>query len=111
MSPPRLIAIPALAFFLAAPGTCFAQSDPPAGKYECWHFSTPLPGMNLTIKGGGQYIDAEGKTGSYTIANGQIAFTGGDFDGQRTKFRPGKPPTIAIIGPSGGETETCQPPG
>ena len=88
-----------------------AQSDLPQGRYECWHFSTPLPGMNLTVKGGGQYVDADGTTGSYTLTNGQIAFSGGAFDGQHAKFRPGKPPTIAIIGPSGGETEACQPPG
>ena len=101
----------AFALSLAVPAVALAQADLPTGKYECWHFSTPLPGMNLTIKGGGQYVDAEGHTASYTFANGQIAFKGGDFDGQHAKFRPGKPPTIAIIGPSGGETETCQPPG
>jgi hypothetical protein len=101
----------ACVFTLSAAGAAYAQSDLPPGKYECWHFSTPLPGMNLTVKGGGRYVDVEGKTGSYALTNGQIAFTGGAFDGQRAKFRPGKPPTIAIIGPGGGETETCQPPG
>lgn len=107
---PRRVFAAAVLVLLSA-GPAVAQSDLPAGKYECWHFSTPLPGMNLTVKGGGQYVDAEGRTGSYTFANGQIAFKGGDFDGQYARFRAGKPPTIAVIGPSGGETETCQPPG
>jgi hypothetical protein len=51
------------------------------------------------------------RSGTYTFSNGQIAFRGGALDGQRAEFRAGRPPTIAILGPSGGETETCQPPG
>jgi hypothetical protein len=106
-----LTALPSLLLAMTTSAAAFAQADIPPGKYECWHFSTPLPGMAFTIKGGGQYVDVEGKSGTYTLSNGQIAFRGGAFDGQHAVFRAGRPPTIAILDPSGGETESCQPPG
>jgi hypothetical protein len=88
----------------------FAQTgDIPTGRYECWYFTTPLPGMNFVIQGGGRYVDVEGKNGSYTVASGQIAFKGGALDGQHALFKPQKPPTIAFLGTGGRETETCQP--
>jgi hypothetical protein len=44
-----------------------ATADTPPGKYECWHFSTPLPGMTFTGKGGGQYVDVKGKIGNLHV--------------------------------------------
>lgn len=66
--------------------------------------------MNFVIQGGGRYLDAEGKSGSYTLASGKIAFKGGALDGQTALFKPQKPPTIAFLGTGVRETETCQPP-
>ena len=94
----------------AWPMLALAQGDIPTGKYECWYFSTPLPGMNFTIQGGGRYLDVQGKSGSYTLASGQIAFKGGALDGQHALYKPRNPPTIAFLGTGGRETETCQPP-
>jgi hypothetical protein len=85
-------------------------ADIPTGKYECWYFTRPLPGMAFTVNGGGKYTDIEGKVGAYSVNSGQLAFRGGALDGQQAVYRPGRPPTIAFLGTGGRETETCQPP-
>jgi hypothetical protein len=91
----------------AAAESAFAQAIP-AGKYECWHFSTPLPGMNFTLMAGGRYTDAAGQSGSYSVSGNSISFRGANLDGQRGMYRPGPPPTIGIMGTGGRETESCQ---
>jgi hypothetical protein len=81
----------------------------PAGHYVCFHFTTPLPLLNFTIKGGGRYVDAGGRTGSYSFSGGKITFHGGNFDGQHAAFRSRGTPTIAFMSARGAETEVCQP--
>jgi hypothetical protein len=91
---------------IAAPA---AAQIPPA-HYVCYYFTTPLPLMNFTVTGPGQYTDAGGNKGSFSANGaGQFVFTGGNFDGQTAVFRPGNPPTVAFQGTGGRETETCQP--
>ncbi len=86
-----------------------AQADIPAGHYVCFYFTRPLPLMNFTINGGGRYVDAGGKPGTYTFVQGRIVFHGGNFDGQRAVFRNQNPPKIAFMSDRNAETEVCQP--
>ena len=91
---------------IAAPA--FAQLPP--AHYNCYYFGRPLPLMNFTITGPGQYTDAKGAPGTYSAnGSGQFVFSGGNFDGQTAVFRLGNPPTIAFMGTGGRETESCQP--
>ncbi len=87
--------------------SAFAQSIP-TGRYECWYFTRPLPGLNFTLMSGGRYTDADGNPGSYNVAGGGIGFSGGALDGQHGVYRGGTPPTIGIMGTGGRETESCQ---
>jgi hypothetical protein len=108
---PRLTA-PMLFAVMSVLGSAaaFAQGAIPTGRYECYYFTTPLPGMAFTINGPGSYSDVEGKAGTYTVTGSQIAFSGAAFNGQHALFHPGSPPTIAFVGTGGRETEVCQPP-
>src|SRR5579871_6049463 len=106
----RKLVLATVAALAAWPPLASAQGDVPTGKYECWYFSTPLPGMAFTIQGGGRYLDVQGKSGSYAFASGKLAFKGGALDGQTAIYKPRNPPTIAFLGTGGRETETCQPP-
>ncbi len=92
---------------IAASSSALAQIIP-TGRYECWYFSTPLPGFNFTLMGEGRYIDAEGNSGAYRVYDDGIRFSGGALDGQRGIYRVGPPPTIAFMGTGGRETESCQ---
>ena len=107
MSPTsKLIAASLALASLSAP----AKAQIPAAHYVCYHFTTPLPLLNFTITGNGQYTDAGGAHGTFRAnGNGQFVFSGGNFDGQTAVFRSGNPPTVAFMGTGGGETETCQP--
>jgi hypothetical protein len=108
----RLVELVAmLALIISGADASRAQtSDISTGKYECWYFTRPLPGMAFTISGEGRYTDIEGKAGSYSASSGRLVFQGGALDGQHAVYRPGRPPTIAFLGTGGRETETCQPP-
>jgi hypothetical protein len=89
--------------------TAAHAQDVPAAHYVCFYFGRPLPLMNFTIQGGGRYIDAGGKPGTYSYSDGRIAFSGGNLTGQHAILRPGSPPHIGILGTGGRETENCQP--
>jgi len=82
----------------------------PVGKYECWNGSSARMAYNFSTSGAGRYADTEGKPGTYELAAGgmNITFHGGALDGQRAIYRPGNPPTVTILGPSGGGVGDCQ---
>lgn len=104
--PLPLVATLAALGSIAAP----AVAQIPPAHYVCYYFTTPLPLMNFTITGPGQYTDAGGVHGTFSAnGTGQFVFSGGNFDGQTAVFRPGNPPTVAFQGTGGRETETCQP--
>ena len=94
--PLPLVATLAVLVSIAAPATA---QIPPA-HYVCYYFTTPLPLMNFTVTGPGQYTDAGGNKGSFSAANGagQFVFTGGNFDGQTAVFRPGESADGGISG-------------
>ncbi|HYC13046.1 MAG TPA: hypothetical protein VEC75_02285 [Stellaceae bacterium] len=82
----------------------------PAGKYECWNGSSARMAYNFASTGPGRYTDTEGKAGTYEIAAGgkNVTFHGGALDGQKAIYSPGNPPTVTILGPSGGAVGDCQ---
>lgn len=51
------------------------------GSYECWANGEARMPMNFTIRNATQYVDSEGKVGTYAVNGGRIAFRGGVLDG------------------------------
>ncbi len=106
---PKLVQLITASVALAAIAAPASAQIPPA-HYVCYYMTTPLPLMNFTITGPGQYTDAGGNRGTFRANGaGQFIFSGGNFDGQTAVFRPGNLPTVAFVGTGGRETETCQP--
>lgn len=66
---------------LAAPA--FAANPLPAGEYSCvGSGGDVLIGLGFGLKADGTYTDLDSTTGgTWTIADGQIVFTGGHLDG------------------------------
>jgi hypothetical protein len=106
-TPPCACLILTAAVLLPSGGSADAQ-DVPAGRYECYYFTTAQPGLNFTINGGGRYTDVEGKSGRYSVSGGKISFSGGAHDGSPATYKGGNPPTVAFVSPRGAEAATCQ---
>jgi hypothetical protein len=51
------------------------------GSYECWANGEARMLMNFRIASTTQYVDSEGKSGTYAVNGGRIAFRGGLLDG------------------------------
>jgi hypothetical protein len=108
-SRPGQIAIAALLvpawITIAVSPPAFAQSVP-AGKYLC-KFSGRLA-YDLTILAGGRYTGSDLTSGSYSVSASIVTFRGGVLGGRRGRFRSGPPPSIAMLGSGGGESEICE---
>lgn len=85
------------------------------GAYECWAFSSARAGLNFTILPGGQYLDADGKRGSFTVdAAMRMVFRGGALDGAlpagvtAVYHEPQGRPTVSFRGRDNGEISFCQ---
>ena len=74
----------------AAPAGSAAARDKavgsvPAGKYSCSFFSGTLQNVpGFTLGAGGKFSDHAGR-GTWTFANGVVAFSGGAWSGQKAK--------------------------
>ena len=51
------------------------------GSYECWAYGQARMLMNFRITSATQYVDSEGKSGTYAVNGGRIVFRGGLLDG------------------------------
>ncbi|MBC5811424.1 MAG: hypothetical protein GIW95_11330 [Candidatus Eremiobacteraeota bacterium] len=88
------------------------------GKYECYTMSSghlySAMSENFTIGGGG-YVDAWGKSGTYSFAAGSqtIVFRGGALDGRRAVYKSGTPPlsrnpnNVTFLRPNGEMSDSC----
>lgn len=85
-----------------------AANAQPAGKYECWYFTSPRAGLNFALLEGGRYTDVEGKSGTVTIAGANMTFHGAGLDGTRARYKGGNPPSVSVLGPRGDEVSLCQ---
>ncbi len=105
--PPRLAVISLCSAFAATlPGPASAE-DAPAGRYECWYFSTPQPLQNFNLKGA-SYTDSSGASGSVESSGGKMRFSGGNLNGQTAVYKGGNPPTISFVDGNGEEQFFCQ---
>jgi hypothetical protein len=86
------------------------------GVYECWSGRTANLTLNFTIRAGGQYVDAEGKAGTFSVnaANSRVNFRGGVLDGEipagmyAMYYEPQGRPTLSIRNKDGDEVVACQ---
>ena len=82
----------------------------PVGKYECWNGGSARMAYNFVSWDGGRYTNTEGYPGTYELAprTKTVTFHGAALDGQKAIYRPGNPPTVSILGPSGNAVGDCQ---
>jgi hypothetical protein len=75
-----------------------AGAGPSLGSYECWHYSTPLLGLQFTLEKGGDYLDSEGEEGgwSFDAGAGTISFEDGALDGQTVLYEALTPPQVTF---------------
>lgn len=86
-----------------------AASGAKNGSYECWFFTSPRPGLNFTLQGGGRYLDSEKKAGSYTNDAGKLSFKGGALDGQSAVYHePRGKPTVSFRNSQSREIAFCE---
>ena len=100
---PRLLVVGALGVLWAEPA---AAESAPAGKYECWFYSTPQPLHDFSLAVG-SYTDASGVRGSVTVSGDEIHFSGGNLDRRTGIYRPGTPPTISFVNADGEVVLLC----
>ena len=106
----------------AATGRPAAAPAPPRsggmvlGAYECWSGSSARMMLNFTVQPGSQYVDSQGKRGSFSIdpATSRVTFRGGLLDGGIPAGmyavyheRNGRP-TLSLRGRDGGESAFCE---
>lgn len=86
------------------------------GAYECWSGGSARMMLNFTVQAGSQYIDSEGKRGSFSVDPGssRVTFRGGLLDGgipagmYAVYHEPKGRPTLSIRGRDGGEALFCE---
>jgi hypothetical protein len=86
------------------------------GSYECWAYNRARGGLNFTIRGGGQYTDSEGKTGTFSFnpADKRVQFKGGLLSDLGAGFytiyhEPQGTPTVSMRSTKdGGEVSFCE---
>lgn len=85
------------------------------GPYECWSNGEARGGMNFTVKGNGQYVDSDGKSGSFTVmpSTGKMTFNSGGLSDLGPGFsalyyEPQGHPTVSFRSNRGAEAAFCQ---
>jgi len=99
----------------AAPAPARSTGGVAEGPYVCWAFKEAVPGLNFTIRSGGQYLDNQGKAGTFTVdANARVTFHGGAVPGSipdgmyAAYYEPQGRPTVSIRNATGDEAVACQ---